>query len=116
MSRYDFILPLRTVSRLNAREHWRVRQERSKAERTTAAMMCPHFPVPCVVTLTRVGPRALDSDNLQGALKSIRDGIADRLKVNDNGPLVDWRYAQERGPYAVRVLLEEPLSRGKDTK
>lgn len=106
MTRYDFVLPLRTVSRLNSREHWRARSTRSKAERTAAALMCPHFPTPCKVTFTRVGPRALDSDNLQGALKSIRDGIADKLGINDNGPLVQWEYAQERGPYAVRVELE----------
>ena len=106
MTPYSFVLPLRTVSRLNSREHWRARSTRSKAERSTAALMCPHFQTPCTVTLTRVGPRALDSDNLQGALKSIRDGIADKLKVNDNGPLVQWKYEQARGPYEVRVLLE----------
>lgn len=106
MTRYDFILPLKTVSALNVREHWAKRARRVKAERTAAALMCPHFPLPCVVTLTRVGPRMLDDDAPQGALKACRDGIADKLGVKDNDSRVVWKYAQARGPYEVRVLLE----------
>ena len=106
MTPYSFVLPLRTVSALNVREHWAKRARRVKAERTTAALMCPHFPLPCVVTLTRVGPRTIDDDATPGSCKGIRDGIADRLGVKDNDPRVVWKYEQARGPYEVRVLLE----------
>ena len=61
----------------------------------------PAFPV--VVTLVRVGSKALDDDNLAYAFKAIRDGVADALGVKDHDPRVSWAYAQEKGPYAVRI-------------
>lgn len=106
MTRYDFVIPIRTYSALNERIHWAKRARRVKAERTAAALMCPHFPLPCTVTLTRVGPRLLDDDAPPGAMKAVRDGIADRLGAKDNDPRITWKYEQARGPYAVRVELE----------
>lgn len=98
-------LPLRLVSGANAREHWAVRAGRAKAHRT-ACLLVPACDVPCVVTLTRLGPRELDSDNLAISAKHVRDGIADRLGVNDNDPRVVWLYAQERAKeYGVRVEI-----------
>ena len=100
--------PARLSSSLNSRIHWSVRAKTAKAEREQAALMCrfkltvPRFP--CVVRLTRVGPRKLDSDNVQGCFKATRDGIADWLQVNDGDEsLVRWEYGQERGAYSVRV-------------
>jgi hypothetical protein len=58
------------------------------------------------VHLTRIAPRELDDDNLRGALKSTRDGVADALGIDDRDPRVRWGYGQERGKvreYAVRV-------------
>lgn len=52
-------------------------------------------PLPAIVTLVRLGPQALDDDNLRGAFKAIRDGLADRLGVKDNDPRITWRYGQE---------------------
>jgi hypothetical protein len=52
----------------------------------------------------------LDDDNAQGALKNVRDGIADALGVDDRTPLVEWRYDQTRGKpreYGVRILIEK---------
>lgn len=98
-------LPLRLVSGANVREHWAVRAKRAKAHRT-ACLLVPSCDVPCVVTLTRFGPRELDSDNLAISAKHVRDGIADRLGVNDNDPRVVWLYAQERAKeYGVRVEI-----------
>lgn len=105
----DVILPLKTVGGLNAREHWRQRSARVKRERTTAAMMVPSHPMPCIVTMTRLSPGELDDDNLPGACKGIRDGIADRLGIDDRDKRVQWRYAQEkckRGEFGVRVRIE----------
>lgn len=61
--------------------------------------------LPVTVTLVRVGPRALDDDNLAFAFKAIRDGVADALGVKDHDARVTWAYAQEKGPYAVRIEL-----------
>jgi hypothetical protein len=109
-------LPLRTESQLNGQHgHWATRARRTKAHRITARLkVLSWFDVrmlamgPCRVTLTRVAPRALDGDNLQGALKAVRDGVADALGVNDADPRVTWAYAQRRGKareYAVLVEI-----------
>jgi hypothetical protein len=106
------MLPIKTVGGLNAREHWRQRAARVRAERSTTALMVPSkpCPLPCIVTMTRLSSGTLDDDNLQGACKAIRDQIADRLQTDDRDPRVQWRYAQEkckRGEYGVRVEITE---------
>ena len=97
-------LPLRIVSVSNQREHWAVKARRTKSHRH-AALAVPKAELPCTVKLTRIGLKTLDGDNLQGGLKALRDGIADRLGVDDADPRVTWEYAQERGEYAVRVEI-----------
>lgn len=96
-------IPIRTVSLTNKREHWGDRARRSKAEKDAVGWMVPKCKPPCTVTLTRIGPKLLDDDNLRGALKAVRDGIAAKLSVDDSDPTVVWNYAQEKGDYAVRV-------------
>lgn len=67
---------------------------------------------PCVVEITRIGPRALDDDNVQHAAKHVRDAVAMWLfggkpGARDRDPRVSFRYAQIVGPPAavlVRVL------------
>ncbi len=93
------VIPLRTVSTLNAREHWRARARRVKAERaSTWAVLIGHRKpaTPCVVRLTRVAPsRGLDDDNLAGALKAVRDQIAHWIGVDDaRSDIVRYEYAQ----------------------
>jgi hypothetical protein len=102
-----FDIPIRTVSALNLREHWRKRAKRVKSERQAAYLITPYgVRLPCTVKLTRIAPRALDGDNWQAGAKGIRDGIADKLGVDDRDPRVTWEYGQERGkPYAVRVTI-----------
>lgn len=105
------ILPIKTVSTLNQREHWRARYRRSKSQREAARALsrcaAAAAGIPCVVTLTRIAPsNGLDGDNLQGALKAVRDGVADAIGVDDRDPSVEWRYGQERGKeYAVRIEI-----------
>jgi hypothetical protein len=102
-------IPIRTVSALNAREHWRARARRVKHERQATALFLRQEGVrpllPCSVHLTRIAPsNGLDSDNLPGAVKGVRDQIADWLGVDDKrADLVSYHYAQERGPWGVRV-------------
>lgn len=104
-------IPMKTVSALNAREHWRARARRVKGERVTVAWNLAQYArpsLPCVVTLTRVAPsNGLDSDNLLSSMKGARDQIAEWLGVDDRDPLVVWQYAQTRGkPREYAVLME----------
>ena len=107
-------LPVRTVSTLNSREHWSKRARRAAEHRALSRMLltgplrAARLGLPLRVTLTRVAPRALDGDNAQGALKSVRDGVADALGVDDRTPLVTWVYAQRRGKpreYGVEIEI-----------
>lgn len=68
----------------------------------------PSHPLPCLVTITRLGPRTLDDDNLAGSAKAIRDSIAARLGVDDGDTArIQFRYAQEKSKaYGVRITLE----------
>lgn len=60
-----------------------------------------------VITLTRIAPRSLDTDNLASALKAVRDGAADALGVDDGSGRIEWRYAHERGkPGEYGVYVE----------
>jgi len=100
--------PARLSGSQNAREHHHARARRVKAERGNALLMCRtklRQPAlwPVVIRLTRIGPRKLDSDNVQGSLKAVRDGVADWLGLDDGDERITWLYAQERGAYAVRV-------------
>lgn len=109
-------LPVKIESIANRREHWAARANRAKSHRTQAwaelrhADKAPRLLGPVVVTLTRIAPRELDSDNLAIGFKSVRDGIADWLGVNDNDKRITWEYCQERGApnqYAARIEVRE---------
>ena len=100
-------IPLRTSLGLNEREHWRARAKRNKSERNVAFWYCYDAagaagPIlnrqpPLQITLTRIGPtNGLDDDNLCGSLKSVRDGVADWLGVQDNDKRLTWAYEQRR--------------------
>ena len=96
----EIYLRIPTVSEANKREHWAAKAKRVKSQRSTAKFETQDLlmlKMPLSVTLTRVSPRPLDDDNLRGALKAVRDGIADRLGINDRDPRVAWLYSQRRG-------------------
>lgn len=109
------LVHIRTVPGLNAREHYRVRAKRVKAERQATAwalLMAGYNPfTPCTVRLTRVAPsNGLDDDNLSGALKAVRDEVASWLGIDDKrSDLVRYVYAQQRGPWAVGIEFGEPM-------
>lgn len=103
-------LPIKTVAGLNAREHWRKRCKRVSSERSAAHLIVREIarkvPMPVTVTLVRASVGTLDSDNLQGALKGIRDGVADAYGVDDNGLDIRWQYGQtkcKRGGHGVYI-------------
>lgn len=110
-------VPGRTESKTNQRVHWSRRHKEAKRQRHDAhwAMIqeCKvHWDLddgPLAITLTRVSPnhQRLDDDNLRGALKSIRDGIADWLGVDDKDPRITWEYDQGGGDeYGVDILVK----------
>jgi hypothetical protein len=117
----ELVLPIRTESETNQREHWARRHRRRKAQRTTAGLvvrsllLAEGLGVPCRVTLTRIAPRRLDSDNLVSSLKGPRDGVADALGVDDADERVEWAYGQRRGKpreYGVQITIEQRRERG----
>ena len=96
---------------MNAREHHMARARRVKAEREVAGWMLASQAkpfTPCDVLLTRIAPsNGLDDDNLASALKSVRDAFAEWIGVDDkHRDIVRYSYAQERGPWAVRIEAE----------
>ncbi len=105
---------LRLVSEANSHTHWRRRSARAKAQRNvvalvlrgTVARQMMHV-APLVVTITRVAPSAgLDSDNLVGSAKHVRDAVAEVLGIDDRDASVRWAVDQERGPWGVRIRIE----------
>lgn len=106
-----FLKGLVLVSEANTREHWTVKhQRRCRQQRHVALALASVAPCsltfPVEVLITRLGPRALDTDNLQGSAKAVRDELARWLGVDD-GPSapVSWHVAQVRGPYGCRIEL-----------
>jgi hypothetical protein len=117
---------IRTVSEANSRGHWAAKYRRASSQRAIADAMvrakawdamghgAPEMLAlaggQLVVLLTRVGPtQGLDSDNLLGALKAVRDGVADALGIDDRDGRVEWRYAQRRGKaWAVEITVGTP--------
>lgn len=117
-----FIPGLTVKSELNAREHW-VRVHRRKREQRDAVtaelrLRGGYAPRGALATapLLRVRMvrvydgrgRQMDSDNLDGAFKAIRDAIALWLGRDDApGCGVEWETGQERGESAgVRIEVE----------
>lgn len=128
-------LPIRLVSEANVSgsNHWRFRQARAKAQRAAVAIGLRQLLAPLLTTsyvasgkrkgtrmvtgrcvppgdtlvvhITRIAPRALDSDNLVGAAKHVRDGVAALLGINDNSPMVSW-YVSHKTPAST------PLRKG----
>jgi hypothetical protein len=104
-------IPIKTTTTMNSRAHWAVKAKAAKREHTAVAAAWakerPEIRPILRITLTRVGPRQMDSDQVVTSLKGIRDGVAKKLRIDDGSPLVDWVYRQQHGEYEVRVEVEE---------
>lgn len=107
----SILVPIKTVSGMNVREHWGARSKRVGRERDAVGMMLTQLQkpeLPCVVRLTRIGPsNGLDPfDNLPSALKPAVDAVAAWLGVDDRkSELVRYECAQRRGE-SWAVLIE----------
>lgn len=88
-----------TVSEANRREHWAAKNRRRKSQQKAFVVLWRQAKIkvelPAVVTFTRYGARALDSDNLAGAFKAIRDQFAKEIGIDDGDRRIEFRYRQE---------------------
>jgi hypothetical protein len=128
-----WILPVCVESEQNRRDHWaqsKRRRDQQAAEVITAVEPYLNWvgrDARLRIELTRLAPRELDSDNLIGGFKRIRDVIAwvangrrmrwttihgvkqlrPAMGVDDDDPRFKWQYGQERSPaYGVRIRVE----------
>ena len=104
-------LPLHLRSEANERSFWGTKSQRVREQRalTRAALNAHSVPKSGFtrVVFTRLGPKMLDSDNLAGSAKAVRDEIAAYCGVDDGpkGPLT-WEYNQEvNAAYGCRIEL-----------
>lgn len=123
-SMIEFFLPLDLVTP-NKKEHWtrlskRNHQNDWKLVIHWANNKCS-MQLPCMVTITRIGPRKWDGDNLVYACKGIRDSIANLLRpgfergMADGTELIEWRYDQEKGKIkGARIKIESVNNVPKD--
>jgi len=101
-------VPIRLPSLPNTRQCWQATASLKKKQRraTRLALYGEDIPpLPLVITITRVGRRKLDDDNLASACKYIRDEIATIVGIDDGSPLYTWRYEQRVGEYGVDVEI-----------
>lgn len=114
-----FDCPVKTISEANNRDHWTVRSKRRKAQQAEVDAMLLNalrgrkMAVPCVVRLTRVAPKVLDTDNLASAFKATRDAIARRLGIDDGDPRIRFEYEQtpiKRREYNIVVEIRSTLT------
>ena len=109
-------VPIKIVSEFNNFEHWRIKHKRHKMQKlhVAYALRTLSISLPIHVTLTRIAPRKLDGDNLQGGLKWARDAVSEflipgkRAGMADSDPLITWHYAQEKGlpkEYALGITF-----------
>jgi hypothetical protein len=114
-------VPIKTVSELNQRCHWAVRNKRRTEQRKAiyyawkvALASTRRRLIPCTVRLTRRGMKMLDGDNLQGSMKYARDMVAELLGVDDADPRITFEYAQETGSgYGVVIEVYQSESKPK---
>lgn len=129
-----FEIPIKTVSEVNSSEHWSKKSARHRMQqffiRAAFNKESQDIPFPCIVKMTRLGPRFLDDDNLRSAFKWIRDEISEclipekrsfyigtngkprRIKGQaDSDPRITWEYDQEKNSIqGIRIEIK-PASR-----
>jgi hypothetical protein len=96
---------------------WRAMYQYKKRQREAVeksiliATLSPQFrkpSVPLTVIMTRFGKRKLDSDNLAGCFKVVRDCIAQWIGVDDGDERYTWICRQEVGKeYGLRIEFNE---------
>ncbi len=112
-------VPIALGSTANLREHHAAKAARVARQRAIVGLVVRakarvqrrDLTGPLVVRLVRQAPRSLDDDNLAGALKTVRDSVAEWLGVDDNDPRVSWVPDQAKTKTPA-VLVEVYAMRG----
>lgn len=104
-------IPLKLPSLANSRMHWRAMMRVKQGQKEIVGFYLRESGVPpklpAVITLTRIGKRILDDDNLASAFKAARDSVAAWVGVDDGSKLYTWRYEQRQGKeYAIEIRIE----------
>lgn len=98
--RIVLLLPILIESEQNRRDHWRTKARRVAEQKAEVLIEWrrligkSNVTFPATVKLTRYGVRLLDSDNLAGGFKAVRDALAHLLGIDDGDPRITWHYAQ----------------------
>lgn len=107
------VAPIRIESEANRRDHYMAVARRKREQAHAVGWVLRGHRAPAAdaltVTLTRIGARALDSDNLAGGFKATRDAVARWLGIDDGSSRIEWRYAQRTGKpreYAAAIDIE----------
>jgi hypothetical protein len=111
---------LRLVNIANVRWHWAQKARMAANHKSitrgfmNAAMRdAARLVLPLEITLVRIGPGTMDSDNLAISGKHVRDSIAECLGLDDGHPMLTWKYRQEKPAkgakhkYGVRCEIRE---------
>jgi hypothetical protein len=108
--RVTFRAPIKLESLANSRLHWARKARIVAGQRAVVKLILAGEDLPALpatVTLTRVGKRKVDDDNLAYLFKGTRDEVAAAMGVDDGSPLYRWEYRQEIGKeYGVRIEIE----------
>lgn len=105
-----FTTPIKVISEANNYDHWNTKRKRKAAQADEItyelhnALDGKKIRLPCTVGFTRIGPKALDTDNLQSAFKSIRDAIAKKIGADD-GEVDKIRFTYNQEPCGIRKYL-----------
>lgn len=95
---------IRIESEANRREHWTKKRLRSKHQQLMISNVCRtargemrSLRLPLRIVFTRFGPRRLDSDNLAGGFKAVRDALMRWIgdgTTDDGDEGIEWCYRQ----------------------
>lgn len=107
------------VSEANRRDHWAVKRKRARLQQEATFLALAGLGKDARdtlraakkvrVTFVRIGGKKLDSDNLVGAFKAIRDALAKFLRVDDGSNKLEWEWpVQEGGQRGFRIELRIP--------
>ncbi len=117
LTRIEILLPIRTESELNRRDHWRAAASRKHLQREEVGVSLKNLfkvcrvELPCAVKLTRIGANLLDSDNLASAFKAIRDEIARLIGIDDGSEMIRFEHdqlADRRAGYGIKIEILRP--------
>lgn len=109
-------LPIRVRSEANISEPWIDRWSRKKAQQREVCMLWKHevgrkhIPIPCLLTFTRYGAKALDPDAVSGSFKFVQDEVCRLIGVDDgNTEKISFRYNQvalRKREYYITIEVE----------